>query len=84
MTALLVKNGIQPPYTHDLVYLYSKLQPFCTNLDVAIDEVDYLSVSAVEFRYPGGNATNEDVDICVETCTKIRFSLLMFFQELPE
>ena len=81
MKGLLVKYCVQPPYTHDLVFLYKKLQPFYKDWNVTVDEIDYLSVAAVEFRYPGGDATYEDVDVCVETCTRIRSNLLMILKE---
>ena len=53
LKALLTKNNIEAPKTHDLRRLIQLSLPFAPELTLLIDVSDELTIHGVETRYPG-------------------------------
>ena len=53
MKALLTKNNIEAPKTHDLRRLIQLALPFTPELALLVDVSDELTIHGVETRYPG-------------------------------
>ncbi|MBN2181125.1 MAG: HEPN domain-containing protein [Sedimentisphaerales bacterium] len=53
LKALLTKNEIEAPKTHDLRRLIQLAQPFAKELSLLADVSDELTIHGVETRYPG-------------------------------
>ena len=51
--ALLIRNGIQFPYVHDLAALLTRLERATGDLPDSIRQAERLTQFAVEARYPG-------------------------------
>ena len=49
---LLVLQGVEPPYSHDLIYLHERCGPFATEFPLGRDELKALHPFAVAERYP--------------------------------
>ncbi len=60
LKAFLIKNDVVPPEVHDL----QRLRVLCANIDkdfnLISEELDILNAYAVNFRYPGEQATIEE------------------------
>jgi len=56
MKALLIHLGEIPPRTHDLAHLDHLLSGLCPDWSWPVEELRFLSRSAVEYRYPGESA----------------------------
>ncbi len=72
LKACLQEETITPPKTHDLETLMDLLlptQPFWKSLLPAFDQ---LSEYAVNFRYPGQDADNNEAQDAVEHCRQVR------------
>jgi HEPN domain-containing protein len=52
LKGLLFQKGIDPPRTHDLGFLYQRLDQPNTFLRVDMADLEFLSGIYVEFRYP--------------------------------
>lgn len=72
MKALLIKNGITPPKTHDLFQLNLLLSPVCKKWSCRPEDLRYLTRASVDFRYPGESADRDEADGAVEICSKLR------------
>jgi HEPN domain-containing protein len=80
LKALLINHQIVPEYTHNLVRLRQKLSAYYSEWDVTLDELELLSVASVEYRYPGEEASPEDVEICIDVCDRLRNQILAILQ----
>lgn len=72
LKAFLIKNDVVSPEVHDL----QRLRVLCANIDKDFDliskELDILNAYAVNFRYPGEQATIEESKEAALTMRKIR------------
>ncbi len=71
MRAVLIQTNNTPPRTHNLVMLSGLLTPPVTNIDWPIDDLRFLSQSAVEVRYPGVTAEAEDAATAMSICERL-------------
>jgi len=53
LKALLTKNGVEAPRTHDIRRLAQMAEPFVQGLSDFIEQADKLTIYGVETRYPG-------------------------------
>lgn len=82
MKGILIQNNHLPPRTHNLIELWSILAPLL-KLDqqiVSLADLTFLSRGAVEFRYPGEEASKEEADEAFTLCVRIRDKLLFYFE----
>ena len=80
LKALLINHQIVPEYTHNLARLRQKLSAYYSEWNVTLDELEQLSAASVEYRYPGEEASPEDVEICIDICDRLRNQILAILQ----
>ena len=75
---LLLQQGIDPPRTHDLGFLYQKLYQLNVSVKIDMADLEFLSEVYVEFRYPPdigllahGEPTKEDAQKALEIAQRI-------------
>jgi HEPN domain-containing protein len=78
MKGLLVEKKVKPPKTHNLIELQFLLQEH--HSVVLTDDLEELSIWAVESRYPGVIPTWVQACSAAESCRKLRTILLPFFE----
>ncbi len=78
MKALLIHLGIDPPRTHNLVWLDELLKPVCPNWGALVEDLRFLTQGAGAFRYPGAKADRDDAVQAMAICTRLRSQLLEF------
>jgi HEPN domain-containing protein len=71
MKAYLQEKSVSVDKTHDLVRLLS-LMPMAIGLQAMQPQLALLSASAVEFRYPGEQASREIAKESIQTSTSVR------------
>ncbi len=71
MKALISKNKIIPPKTHDLTLLHQML-PVDDQTHLNIQQLRFLSNAAVAFRYPGESADKTDAGESLQICNQLR------------
>lgn len=76
MKALLIHLKIEPPRTHNLVWLSNLLAPLCPAWIVAESDLRCLTQGASAFRYPGATAEREDSVHAMAICARLRQRLL--------
>ena len=76
MKALLIRHGVVPPKTHDLVQLSKRLSLVCHDWSWAIEDLRFLTRAAVDFRYPGESGDAEEATEAFDICTGLREKLL--------
>jgi len=76
MKAFLQEKGMPVDKTHDLVRLLS-LMPSVIGLQAIQSQLALLSAAAVEFRYPGEQASKEVAKESIQTCTSVREEIRM-------
>jgi HEPN domain-containing protein len=81
--ALLIDLGVTPPRTHDLVALDRLLTPVCPGWSWPVAELRLLTRAAVDFRYPGDSADQQEATEAFEVATRMRAKLLTFFGMSP-
>lgn len=74
--AALIQRNVIPPRIHDLVEFSRLLGRACEHWDYPVEELRFLSLSAVTFRYPGTAASAEDAQSAFDICTRVRTQLL--------
>lgn len=75
MKGLLIAHGVTPPKIHDLAHLSRLLSPVCAEWNWPLQELHFLSLAAVEFRYPGESSDREDASRALDICRRIRSRL---------
>jgi HEPN domain-containing protein len=75
LKALLIKNDIIPPKTHDLERLFSLLAPQHELCSWPVEELRLLTHAALVFRYPGEFAGLEVASAALDACSRMRVSL---------
>ena len=75
---LLFQQGIDPPRTHDLGFLYQKLAQLNLLLKVDVADLEFLNGVYVEFRYPPdigllphGEPSKEDAQKALEIARRV-------------
>ena len=76
MKALLLSRGHVPPRSHDLLKLEQLLSEVCPGWFWATEELRFLNVAAVEFRYPGESAELPEAQEAYTICNNLRSHLL--------
>jgi HEPN domain-containing protein len=79
MKGLLIHQGITPVRTHDLSYIDQTLSTACSDWSWPREDLRFLTRAAVEFRYPGEAADQEEANLAFDIATKIRQKLLSLF-----
>ena len=77
LKARLVEAGLPVTRTHDLEMLLNQLLPFDPELADLLQAVRILSAMAVEVRYPGIEADEDDAAEALRSSEKIRIALRM-------
>lgn len=74
----MFQQGIDPPRTHDLGFLYQKLDQLNLPLRVDMADLEFLNEVYVEFRYPPdigllphGEPTKEDAQKALEIAKRV-------------
>lgn len=75
MKALLIHRGVTPPRSHDLAALRQLLGPVCPGWSWPVEELRLLTRAAVDFRYPGESADQEEASEAFEIAARLRTSL---------
>ncbi len=78
MKGLLVQKKIRPPKSHNLIELQFLLESHYPIS--AEEELEELSIWAVEARYPGVIPTWDQACSAAESCRKLRTALLPHFE----
>ena len=79
MKALLIHHGIVPPRSHDLVQLDQLLKPVLKEWSWEVQDLQFMTRAAVDFRYPGESADRGEAAEAFEICTRLRSKLLALF-----
>jgi len=72
LKALFIETGLPLTRTHDLEILLNQLLPFIKELNELLVSVRILSAMAVEIRYPGMVADEDDAVEALRSTDKIR------------
>ena len=72
LKGLLRDQGTDPPRTHDLGRLEALLKRVMPELEQHTDELEWLSVFAVEFRYPGEEAGRAEGELAIGIMGRLR------------
>ena len=75
LKAFLVLHRIHFAKIHDLLALLDFAVDIDTELEILRDDLNFLSPFAVEFRYPGENATVEESKDAVKVMRRVRRTL---------
>ncbi|RZB34206.1 MAG: hypothetical protein SRB2_03599 [Desulfobacteraceae bacterium Eth-SRB2] len=71
LKGLLQESEISFSKTHDLSVLLDLLLPLFPDLSILRDDLEWLSAFAVEFRYPGEEAVEDDARYALELMDRI-------------
>ncbi len=82
LKALMIKFKATPPRIHDLAELGRLVAPFCPSWQPKIEDLNYLTRAAVDFRYPGEAADKEEAGGAVSIARKLRMDLLELLKML--
>lgn len=80
MKALLIKENIVPPYSHDLLLLDRILKESNSNWQVSLEDLATLTQYGVAARYPGLELDRSDALDCLEKCDRLRAIALQLVQ----
>jgi HEPN domain-containing protein len=75
LKGLLQQEEISFTKTHDLSVLLNLILPVFPDLNDLSDDLEWLSAFAVEFRYPGEEAVEEDAEVALTMMDKALASL---------
>jgi HEPN domain-containing protein len=75
MKALLIHLGVTPPHTRDLVSLDRLLAPVCPGWSWPVEQLRLLARAAVDFRYPGESADEDEACESFQIATRMRATL---------
>ena len=78
LKALLVKNGLEPPWIHTLETLLDIIGSHIPELEKSRIVLAELTPYATEYRYPGRIAGKEDAEICMNSIKKLRMEMKKF------
>ena len=72
LKGLLQHQGTDPPRTHDLWRLATLLTRVMPELEQDAEKLEWLSVFAVEFRYPGEEAGRAEAELAIGIMRRLR------------
>ena len=75
MKAVLIRRKRVPPRTHDLVELSALVDKAVRGWEYDEDDLRFLSLGAVRFRYPGASATRAHALRAMRICRSLRRAL---------
>jgi len=75
LKAFLVREAVEPPYTHNLATLLDLVGTRCPELECLREDVEVLTPFAVAFRYPGMWATVDEAREAFERTGRIRATM---------
>jgi HEPN domain-containing protein len=78
--AALLSIGMIPPRIHDLGLLSSMLSEADTSWTWSADELRFLSVCSVAYRYPGDSADRDDAERALSICNAVKGKLLRLIE----
>lgn len=76
LKALMIKFKTTPPKIHDLAELTRLIGPLCPLWQPKVEDLNYLTRAAVDFRYPGEAADKEEAEGAVRISRALRKELL--------
>lgn len=76
MKAVLVARDVQPPRTHNLLFLDDLLCHEISGWSTLTEDIEWLTRGGVGFRYPGAFATRSHAARAMEICKQLRKQLL--------
>ena len=82
MKALLVKHGVAPEYTHNLIYLDACVKKVVESWECDAEELSWLTRAGIAFRYPGEWATEAHAKKAMAICERQREALLELIDEV--
>jgi len=80
MKGLMIHLGKVPPRTHDLVYLDELMRQTGADWNWPVEELRFVSRSAVAFRYPGESASKRDAEETFDLVEEMRERLLSLLE----
>ncbi len=83
MKAVLIRNAITPPFTHDLRILDTLLKPTSPEWASVADDLRFLALAAVQYRYPGECADRKAAERALSICRSLRLKLLGMLRQPP-
>jgi HEPN domain-containing protein len=72
LKAILVEHGVKVPRIHDLEMLVNEVMNVSPGIDTVLKSARMLSAMAVEVRYPGMSADEEDAGEALRSASAIR------------
>lgn len=84
MKALLVKHGVAPEYTHNLVYLDACVKKVVESWESDAEELSWMTRAGIAFRYPGEWATDAHAKKAMALCEHLREALLTLIDEVKD
>ena len=76
LKAVIIAQGITPPKTHDLAQLHRLLATTQIAWAPKVQDLNFLTRAAVDFRYPGESADQDEAKESIAICTQLRSELL--------
>jgi len=80
MKGLLIRLGVVPPKTHDLVQLARLLVGARPEWSWPAEELRFPTRASLDFRYPGESADHEEAARAFDIATRVRERLLAFLR----
>jgi HEPN domain-containing protein len=72
LKARLIEAGISFQKTHDLVKLLNLALPVEPGWSTLLNDLSFLNAFAMDYRYPGTNATKATAKDAIKCCRKVR------------
>ncbi|HBC87261.1 MAG TPA: DNA-binding protein [Lentisphaeria bacterium] len=73
LKAFLIKKNIIPPKIHDLAELCRMIEKTSHGwIPPPVNDLNFLSRAAVDFRYPGESADKEEAEGALTICSRLR------------
>ena len=76
MKAVLTERGSPFPKTHDLEDLAARVVAVAPEWTYDVDDIKMLAPGAVQFRYPGWDASEQEAIDALAACERLRPSLV--------
>lgn len=80
MKAVVIGNSQTPPFTHDLQILDGLVRQVSPTWLSDANELRFLTLAAVQYRYPGECADRKAAERAISLCKAYRSKLLMILQ----
>jgi len=80
MKALIINARRMPFRTHDLKILAGQISEVHESWNWPDDELRFLSLCSISFRYPGESAVQEDARKAFDMCSRLREELMKLLE----